>query len=198
MTTAILLSGGMDSSCIAFWKRPNFAITINYGQKPVQGELRAARAIAQSVGIEHVVVDADIARLGSGDMAGMPPSDCAPASEWWPYRNQYLITVAAMKCHALGVAELMIGALRTDAFHVDGSEAFFVAINALLSIQEGSLQVSAPGIGMTAEELVVKSKIPIEVLAWSHSCHVSDFACGFCRGCQKHYETMGKAFDYYY
>jgi 7-cyano-7-deazaguanine synthase len=27
------------------------------------------------------------------------------------------------------------------------------------------------------------------VLAWAHSCHISDFACGQCRGCVKHYKT---------
>ncbi len=36
--TAILLSGGMDSIALAYWKRPELAITINYGQKPFLAE----------------------------------------------------------------------------------------------------------------------------------------------------------------
>jgi 7-cyano-7-deazaguanine synthase len=192
--TAVLLSGGMDSTCIAYWYRPNFAITIDYGQKPSAGEISAARAICLALDIEHVVIHADIAALGSGDMAGTAPSSLAPASEWWPYRNQFLITLAAMKCHTLGISDLMIGALKSDNFHADSTLPFYAQLNQLLELQEGSLKITTPAIHLTAVELVKASKIPEEVVAWSLSCHVNDVACGFCRGCQKHFETMGAAF----
>lgn len=194
MTKAVLLSGGMDSTCIAYWYRPKYAITIDYGQLPVAGELRAARAICAALDIEHIIITANIADLGSGDMAGSTPSNDAPASEWWPYRNQFLITVAAMKCHQLSVTELMIGALVTDGFHVDSTAEFYDRLNALLHMQEGILQISAPAIKLSATELIERSATPEEILAWSHSCHINDIACGFCRGCQKHFETMGAAF----
>ena len=198
MTKAVLLSGGMDSTCIAFWQLPNLAITIDYGQRPAVGEIRAARSVCAALGIEHTVVTANIAELGSGDMAGKRPSTEAPASEWWPYRNQFLITVAAMKCHALGATELMIGALRTDGFHIDSTPAFYARMNLLLHMQEGELQVSTPAIELSATELIEVSGTPEEILAWSHSCHISDIACGFCRGCQKHFETMGASFGHSY
>ena len=198
MSRAVLLSGGMDSTCIAYWQRPAIGITIDYGQRPAAGEIRASRAVCAMLGIEHVVITADIAALGSGDMAGTAPSSAAPASEWWPYRNQFLITVAAMKCHALGVTELMVGALRTDGFHVDSTPLFYEHLNRLLQMQEGKLQVTTPAIGFSATELIEASGTPEEVLAWSHSCHISDVACGFCRGCQKHFETTGTAFGQAY
>lgn len=194
VTKAVLLSGGMDSACIAYWHHPTYAITIDYGQRPAAGEVRAARAICASLGIEHILIETDIAALGSGDMAGTEPSSAAPATEWWPYRNQFLITVAAMKCHALGVTELMIGALKTDGFHVDSTPSFYAHMNQLLDMQEGSLRVSTPAISFTAEELIERSAAPEEILAWAHSCHISDIACGFCRGCQKHFETTGNVF----
>ena len=190
MKQALLLSGGMDSLSIAYWKRPEFAITINYGQKPFLGELRASEAIANALSIEHHVIDADVAKLGSGDMAGTMASSDAPASEWWPYRNQLLLTLAAMKCHQLGANELLIGALKTDSFHADGTPRFISLMNDLFEYQEGELSVSAPAIIYTAEELILTSCIPMELLAYSHSCHVSEHACGFCRGCQKHFQTM--------
>lgn len=198
MTKAVLLSGGMDSTCIAFWHRPDFAITIDYGQRPAAGEIRAASSVCASLGIEHIVVAANIAELGSGDMAGKAPSIDAPASEWWPYRNQFLITVAAMKCHDLGVTELMVGALRTDGFHADSTPVFYSQVNHLLQIQEGDLRVTAPAVELSATELIATSGTPMEVLAWAHSCHISDIACGFCRGCQKHFETMGASFGHSY
>ena len=92
----------------------------------------------------------------------------------------------------------MIGALKTDGFHADGTSEFVSSMNALFALQEGTLQVIAPAIELTAAELVGQSAIPEELLCWSHSCHVAETACGFCRGCKKHYETMeacyGRAF----
>ena len=198
MTRAALLSGGMDSTCIAYWKRPEYAITINYGQRPAAGEIRAATAVCKALQIKHVVIEVDISSLGSGDMAGLPPSSSAPASEWWPYRNQFLISIAAMKCHALGIKELMFGTLSSDGFHTDGTARFFESMNKLLDLQEGELKVTTPAIGLTAVQLIEASAIPIEILAWSHSCHVHDISCGFCRGCEKHFHAMGQAFGHAY
>ncbi|MES1200038.1 MAG: 7-cyano-7-deazaguanine synthase [Pseudomonadota bacterium] len=194
MTTALLLSGGMDSCAIAYWKRPDIAITVDYGQKPAKGEIRAAKAISGVLGLTHVVVTADISALGSGDLAGAEALTHAPASEWWPYRNQYLITLAAMKCQQAGATKLLIGALATDGFHIDGRPEFIARMNDLFALQEGDLVVEAPAHNLTAAELVLTSYIPREVLAWSHSCHTSEHACGFCRGCRKHFETMDEAF----
>lgn len=190
MTTAILLSGGMDSTAIAYWRRPETAITINYGQGPAPGEVRAARAICDHLGIEHILLQADISALGSGDLAGAAPLRHAPAPEWWPYRNQFLITVAAMKCQQIGADTLLLGALKSDAFHADGAPEFVRQMNALLELQEGDLNIVAPAHELTAVQLIEQSGITKELLAWSHSCHTSEHACGFCRGCRKHFETM--------
>lgn len=190
MTRALLLSGGMDSTCLAFWRRPKLAITIDYGHKAAEGEIRSATAICLSLDIEHRVIRCDLSALGSGDLAGVPADPKAPASEWWPYRNQMLVTLAAMECIKHNIAVLEIGALRTDGFHVDGRPEFIEALNSLLSMQEGGLRLEAPAAKYSAPELVRVSEIPMSILAWSHSCHVSDYACGYCRGCRKHYETM--------
>lgn len=196
--TALLLSGGMDSVSIAYWKRPEVAITIDYGQKPAPGEIRAASAICRALDINHIVITADISELGSGDLVGGDPSSDAPASEWWPYRNQFLLSLAAMKCHQVKQDNLMIGALKTDGFHADGTPRFIECMNSLFSIQEGEFAISAPAIEFTAVELVRISGIPEHLLCWSHSCHVADVACGFCRGCKKHFETMEACFGHAY
>ena len=79
---------------------------------------------------------------------------------------------------------MMIGALKSDGFHADGTRVFVDAMNELFALQEGELAVEAPAIGFDAVELVRTSKVPMDILAWSHSCHVAEFACGFCRGCR--------------
>jgi 7-cyano-7-deazaguanine synthase len=123
-------------------------------------------------------------------MARSNALDLAPVLEWWPFRNQMLVTLAAMRCVALGTRRLLIGTLRTDDRHADGRLEFVTSLNALLLQQEGEMTLEAPAIGLTAVELIRKSGVPMEVLAWAHSCHVSEFACGLCRGCRKHYETL--------
>ena len=190
MRRALLLSGGMDSTAIAYWRKPDLAITIDYGHRAAEGEIRAASAVCEALGIAHKIIRCDLSALGSGDLAGTVADPHAPASEWWPYRNQMLATIAAMECIKHNIDVLEIGALRTDGFHVDGRKEFVDALSALLSMQEGSLRVEAPASALSAEELVKTSGIPIDILAWAHSCHTSDYSCGHCRGCRKHYETM--------
>jgi len=190
MSTALLLSGGMDSIAIAHWRRPEIAITIDYGQRPAKGEIRASQSVAEVLGIEHHIIRADLSALGSGDMAGSAALGMAPVSEWWPYRNQMLVTLAAMKCVAVRAKRLFIGTLKTDDRHADGRLEFVASLNALLRLQEGEMILEAPAIELTAVELIRKSGVPMEVLAWAHSCHVSEYACGLCRGCRKHYETL--------
>lgn len=198
MRTALLLSGGMDSTALAAWRRPDVAITIDYGQRPAEGEKRAAGAVAAALAIEHHVVTADLSALGSGDLAGSRALAIASVPEWWPFRNQMLVTLAAMKGAALGIEELMIGVLKTDGTHADGRLEFITTLDALLRLQEGGMCLTAPAIGLTAQELIRASGATPELLAWSHSCHTSDYACGTCRGCRKHYETWADlGFDPY-
>jgi 7-cyano-7-deazaguanine synthase len=187
--TALLLSGGMDSISIAWWKRPNVAIFVDYGQLPAQGEEAAGRAASDAMGLRYEVVRADCSSLGSGDMAGTPASKVAPVPEWWPFRNQLILTLAGIAALRLNETELMIGALKTDGAHADGRPEFVVQISDLMAMQEGGLSVSAPAIDMTAVELVLESAIPKSVLGWAHSCHTSNIACGQCRGCVKHFRT---------
>lgn len=190
MKTALLLSGGMDSIAIAYWKRPEIAITVDYGQRPAAAEIRAAKAVAEVLGIEHHVVHADLSALGSGDMAETASLAMAPASEWWPFRNQMLVTLAAMKVVGLGVRRLLIGTLKTDGHHADSRPAFIRGLDTLLRLQEGEIGLEAPAIELTAVELIRESGVTMDVLSWAHSCHVGEYACGLCRGCRKHYETL--------
>lgn len=187
---ALLLSGGMDSSALAWQTRPDLAITIDYGQLAARGEIRAAAAVCESIGIRHRVLIINCRELGSGDMAGTHPASAAPVPEWWPFRNQLIITMAAAIALTEGMKCILVGSVANDAAHADGRVVFFEAMNRVLIVQEGALELQAPALGQTAIDLCRHSGIPFEVLAWTHSCHVSEYACGACRGCVKHRETM--------
>jgi 7-cyano-7-deazaguanine synthase len=189
---AVLLSGGIDSIALANWKRPEVAFTIDYGQSAAAGEIRAATKVAHILGITHEVISVDCSSLGSGDLVNLPPSSIAPAPEWWPFRNQMLVTFAAMRGSALGVEQIMVGSVAGDDFHSDGTAEFYRRLDAVVNLQEGQVKVTAPALGMNSYDLIVKSGASLPLLSWAHSCHRAEFACGECRGCNKHREVMIK------
>ena len=85
---------------------------------------------------------------------------------------------------------LFLGTVASDAVHADGTELFVNALSQLMELQEGHLRVEAPAIKLSSAALIRESAVPLEILGWAHSCHVANLACGFCRGCAKHFETM--------
>jgi 7-cyano-7-deazaguanine synthase len=179
------LSGGIDSIAIAAWRRPDHAVTIDYGQRPAPAEIAAARAASRALGLRHHILHIDCSELGTGEMVGAAQLPVAPTPEWWPFRNQMLITFAAAHLLRFGVSELMIGTLSTDRLSTDGSPDFLRKADELLSMQEGGMRLIAPASNLTVEELLNESGVPPDLVALSHSCHVADIPCGYCRGCAK-------------
>lgn len=190
MRTGLLLSGGIDSSALAFWKRPTVCFTVDYGHRPAEAEIAAAGYVAQQIGSRHEILKVDCSSLGSGDLTTKPHLPVAPAPEWWPFRNQLLITFCAMRALELDLGELMLGSVATDAINRDGTQEFFAAMRAALACQEGALRLSTPAITMTSQDLVSVSGIPLDSLLLTHSCHTGCRACGSCRGCQRRFTTF--------
>ena len=180
---AILLSGGMDSIALSHWLRPEIAITLDYGQKAAEAEIKVASHIAEILGMEHHIIRVDCSSLGSGDLVGSTPISDAPVTEWWPYRNQMLVTLALMKTIQLDVCELMVGSVKTDAQHTDGTKEFYRKLSDVVAMQEGHIKVTAPAINMTTMELVKKSGVPENILILAHTCHTPHQPSGRCRGC---------------
>ena len=190
MKTALLLSGGMDSIALAWWKRPEFAITIDYGQRAAHAEKVAAAQVCKELSLPHEVIEVDCSSLGSGDMAGAPTDPSGMTSDWWPYRNQLLVTLACMRAIARGAEVIYIGTVKSDGeSHLDGTKEFVRKMDELMAYQEGGLRVVAPAIELSTTELIRTAGVPPSLLAWSHSCHKANIACGDCRGCNKYLET---------
>lgn len=195
---ALLLSGGMDSIAVAFWQRPEIAITIDYGQRAAEAEIAAASQVAREIGMQHEIITIDCRAIGSGDMAGNDALGVAPVPEWWPFRNQLLVTFAAARGIVLGVTEVMTGSVLSDGTHADGRPEFYDAMDRVTAVQEGGIRISAPALTMTTAELVRHSGVPREILAWAHSCHTGNLACGQCRGCVKHYHVTKEIYGVAY
>ncbi|WP_295543328.1 7-cyano-7-deazaguanine synthase [uncultured Pseudacidovorax sp.] len=190
MSVVLLLSGGIDSTALAYWQRPKHALTIDYGQAAASAERRAAAQVARELELDHHNMTVNLRALGLGRMAGLQPEVDAPTPEWWPFRNQLLITFAAAKAVVLGADAVMVGTLATDGLHADGRPEFLETMRSLFQQQERQIKLLAPASKMNALQLVRRSGVPRQLLAWTHSCHVADYACGTCRGCNKHIETL--------
>jgi 7-cyano-7-deazaguanine synthase len=100
-----------------------------------------------------------------------------------------LITLAAMTYAADPLAELLVGTVVGDDAHPDGRREFVSAVDSLLRQQSG-VRVSAPAIDMTTLQLVRKAAVPMSLLGWTFSCHTGEWACGSCRGCNKHRQVI--------
>lgn len=188
--SAILFSGGLDSTALLYWNRPVLAITIDYGQVAARSELKAARAITQHLGVRHEEFTVNLRSLGTGPMAAAEQSESAPTPEWWPFRNQILITLGGAIAHRSGLNELLVGSVSSDRHHADGTENFFHFADQLMHSQEGGLHVRAPAIHLSTEELIIKSGIPLSILGWCHSCNMSEIPCLNCRACHKQAQAL--------
>ncbi len=181
-----MFSGGVDSTAIAWTEKPEVLLFIDYGQLPAVGERRAARALAHAMTLPLEERSAPLNKFGSGSLVGGPQTS-GREPEFWPYRNQMLITLAAMTYSHGDPLEVLIGTVMNDSAHPDGTAKFVSAMSAVLSAQ-GAVSVRAPAIAMTSAELLLSSALPPELLGWTFSCHTGEWACGQCRGCNKHNE----------
>ena len=84
---------------------------------------------------------------------------------------------------------LLLGAVASDRSHKDGTPEFVGRMSDLMSMQEGGMRVEAPFNLLSTAEAVLESGIPFPLLAWAHSCHTNNIACGQCRGCVKQREV---------
>jgi 7-cyano-7-deazaguanine synthase len=155
MSEVLLLSGGIDSIAIASWRRPSQCLTLDYGQRPANGEIAAASEVCKALGLRHTILRVPIAELGCGSLAGKAPSEVSANPEFWPFRNQFLVTMAAMFAIKHGLNSVVIGTVSTDNRHADGRASFVRSLRALLAVQEGKIRLEAPALELSSAELIV-------------------------------------------
>ncbi|KRF21036.1 hydrolase [Nocardioides sp. Soil797] len=193
MSRVLLLSGGLDSTSVAAWQRPEHCLVIDYGQRAAAAERRAAAAVATDLDLPYTHITVNASAVSGGLMANQPHS-VGETPEWWPYRNQFLITVAAGWAVLRAYDEILVGTVAGDGDrHADGTQTFYDAMTAVLQSQEGRLSVSAPAIHLAAPALIHESNVTDSTLGWTHSCHVDNLPCGRCPGCVKRAEVLARA-----
>ena len=181
----LLLSGGTDSACLAHVLRPNLCLTIDYGQKVASAEINSSRNICRSLNLKHCVVKINLRDFATGSMAGKKQALAGAANEWWPFRNQLIVTVGAMVAFKNSLTEVIIGTVRSDRRHKDGSAKFIRQMDQVLRQQEGAVRLLAPARKLYAEELYSAADPSLDLLGMTFSCHRSIYPCGQCDGCRK-------------
>lgn len=135
MKAIVLLSGGLDSTTVAYLAQRSgyeiFALTIRYGQRH-ERELDAARAVCRALDVaEHRVVTLDLGNWGSsltGD--GELPMDGALGgipSTWVPMRNLIFLGIASGYAEVVDADAIYIGVSQIDYSGYPDCRAEFIA-----------------------------------------------------------------------
>jgi 7-cyano-7-deazaguanine synthase len=180
---------------LAAWIRPGATLFIDYGQRPAAAERRAARVVAEELSLPFNELSIDLSAIGSGllieDGAPSAATSASPSPEWWPLRNQLLCTIAAAWALKASLSTVLVASVAGDGRrHVDGTAEFYEALDAVTSMQEGSVRIVAPAIDLEPDDLVLRSGVTESVLAWTHSCHRSNVPCADCPGCSKRDQVL--------
>ena len=191
----MLLSGGLDSVAVAAVEGATHALFIDYGQTPAEAEWAAAQAVARHLCLDIERLSVDLSNVGSGLLASTAQMPVGPTPEWFPFRNQFLVTIAAAHAAKHGFGAVLLGVVAGDGDrHSDGTAGFVSTLDLLVRDQEGCVRVLAPQIKTHSLELLRRSNLPQEVLRQTHSCHASNDPCGECPGCRRRDEILAAVF----
>ena len=206
----MLLSGGLDSSAnlalAAEQDQPVLALTVNYGQRAVFAEIRAARKIAEYYGVEHRVIEipwlgqlggsaltdsgVDVPKLGANVLDERAVTEKSAKAVWVPNRNGVLINIAAALAEAREAQGVVVGFNREEAATFpDNTETYMnQATEALKFSTANHVQVVCYTVRMDKREIVqtvlnLRKPFPWDLI-WS-CYHAGEVACGECESCQR-------------
>lgn len=196
----LLFSGGIDSTTLAYDLLSVGveleALFIDYGQRTAVGERRSARYLAGIAGFSLTELCIPLPEdLTSGALFGLgAPRDWkTPRVSFLPQRNLLLLTYAAMFAQRRGIPEVAIGLINGGSEFPDSTESFCKQAFQVLRLCYPDLQVLAPYVSWTKEQVIARAVtlgVPIEA---TFSCHfLPDRHCGSCPACVERFRGYSK------
>ena len=199
MKAVLILSGGLDSSTLAYWLKANgfneiICITFDYGQKQII-ELEYAKGIAKKIGAEHRVIDMSfIKKFLSKSSSSLTNSAIdVPHGEYTkenmqstvvPNRNSMMLTIAwTIACVEQANALVYI--------YPDTRPEYFEAINKSLRMgsegsREDDLKLLAPFITWHKADIVKEGHRLGVPFADTWTCYEGgEHHCGLCGACSE-------------
>ncbi len=196
--TAILLSGGMDSTTLLWWLKarqqgPIHAISIDYGQRH-RIELECAARLARRAEVAaHETLALDLAALGGNPLTD--PTLDVPAAESKrqrdtvvPFRNMLFATLAAAYCATKGISDLYMAPVKDDyAAYRDCRRPFYDSLAQSLRLgaaDDAPWAIHTPFVKLWKRDIVaigLKLGVPY---GETHTCYEGlRPACGLCDAC---------------
>jgi len=201
MKAVCLLSGGMDSSTLAYVAKSRgyeiLALHLNYGQRTGRKELICAKKIASLLNAEAFVeISLDyFARFGASSLTDEKIAVEAYAPErlhlpdtYVPFRNANLLSIATSYAEARGADAIFIGVQSLDySGYPDCRPQFIEAFQRVIDLgtkDTTKITLFTPFITMTKTDILnegLKLGVPYE---YTWSCYRNEEkACGTCGSC---------------
>lgn len=201
MKAVVLLSGGVDSTTVAYLAARSgyeiYALTVLYGQRH-ERELEAARAVCRELNVtEHRVVRLDFGDWGSSLTSAreIPTGGAGPGipSTWVPMRNLIFLGMASGYAEVVGARAIYIGVGQVDySGYPDCRQEFIAAYQRAADlaskqyVEDGiSIPVLTPLMHLPKAG-VIRLGLSLGVdydLTWS--CYLGgDEPCGECDSCR--------------
>ncbi|NLV26474.1 MAG: 7-cyano-7-deazaguanine synthase QueC [Methanomicrobiales archaeon] len=208
MKAVCLLSGGMDSSTLAFLAKHDgydiLALHFTYGQRTQKKELECAQVIARHLNaLEFLNVDLDYLKAIGGSSLTDPDiivTTHVDAGEgvpktYVPFRNANLLSVATSFAESRGAEAIYIGVQASDySGYPDCRPEFIDAFQKVITLgtKPGSgIILKTPFVRLNKAEILktgIKLHVPYED-TWS--CYSENgVACGVCSSCHFRLEAF--------
>ncbi|RBQ24768.1 MAG: 7-cyano-7-deazaguanine synthase [Methanocorpusculum sp. MCE] len=196
-----LLSGGMDSTTLAFVAKKMgydiLALHVNYGQRTERKELEAAKKVADVLGVvEFLEISLDyFKKFGASCLTDMNIEvekgvlgRADNPNTYVPFRNGNLISIATSYCESRDGEAIFIGVQSGDhTGYPDCTPRFIEAMQHAIYVgtqTEKSIELLTPFVMMNKTDILregMKLCVPYEH-TWS--CYSeNDEACGVCSSC---------------
>lgn len=210
----ILLSGGLDSLVSLGVSKEEYniqlALTFDYGQNPVEQEIKTSKAICEHYGITHKVIELPFLKEithnafvgGNKDLPteNLGTKESAKAV-WVPNRNGLFLNIAASFADAQDFTHIIFGANKSEGqTFPDNTPEFVKGINEEFKYSTGKgVEVVAPLINSTKDDIVklaLEQGVPLEL---AYSCYSNgEKNCGVCESCKNLKSALenNSAFEY--
>lgn len=201
-----VLSGGLDSTVATSFFKDKYnvhALTFDYGQRSAEMEIKSSKAICESLGIEHTVIelpwlsklgesaltsDKDIPLLEIDQLDDKKICDETARKVWVPGRNIVFTAIATFFAEAEGAKKIIVGwDLEEATTFPDNSKEFLEAFNQVLRIGTfDDIEIEAPIINMNKMNIVELGEEIKAPLNLTYSCYKGEKEhCGVCESCMR-------------
>jgi 7-cyano-7-deazaguanine synthase len=213
MKAVCLLSGGMDSSTLAYLAKSKdyniLALHVNYGQRTEGKELACAKKIASLLNAEAFVeISLDyFMKFGASSLTDrdiaveeFDPARAHVPNTYVPFRNANLLSIATSFAEARGADAIFIGVQSLDySGYPDCRPQFIEAFQRVIDLgtkDTTRISLFTPFIKMTKTDIL---RVGLELgVPYEHtwSCYRNEGkACGICGSChfrQEAFAAIGK------